>query len=67
MIEVGSYWQYIFVDRVVKIVQISPCTVVVEWVILSKLGYSTTYTAEFDINYFLTQFEQLTPLEVELL
>ena len=67
MIEVGSYWQYIFADRVVKIVEISPCMVVVEWEKLSKLEYSTTYTAEFDINYFLTQFEQLTPLEVELL
>lgn len=67
MIEVGSYWQYIFADRVVKVVEINSHLVVVEWEKLSKPDYSTTYTAEFDINYFLTQFEQLTPLEVELL
>lgn len=67
MIEVGSYWQYIFADRVVKIVEISQCMVVVEWKKLSKPGYYTTFNVEFDINYFLTQFEQLTPLEVELI
>lgn len=67
MVEIESYWQYIFADRVVKVVEVNSHLVVVEWEKLSKSEYSTTYIAEFDINYFLTQFEQLTPLEVELL
>lgn len=76
MIEVGSYWQRSSTGRVVRIVEVktsgisvefSSCSVVLEWKELSKSDYSTTFTMEYDINYFLINFEQLTPLEMELL
>jgi len=68
VIEVGSYWRYIFSNKVVQITEVGTITLVAEW------EYSwgdddepRMFSREYDIEYFLTQFKQLTPLEAELL
>lgn len=62
MIEVGSYWRYIFTDRVIRIIEVRTRGLSAEW-----LHGNTTFKMDYDKEYFLTMFEQITPLELELL
>jgi hypothetical protein len=62
VIEVGSYLQHIFTGRVVRILEIKTNEIKLEWVLKDS-----TINMTYDKEFILTQFAQLTPLEVELL
>lgn len=62
MIEVGSCWKHIFTGKIVRIVEIKNSEIVIEWIVKN-----VTFNMTYDKEFILTCFEQMTPLEVELL